>query len=240
MSDVDLESFVKKDTELIYDKVFVNKVYKRTERVCNALFYIVDKIDIKDTGTESILIGHIKNAVPTLLKDASNLLVLDTVSVKRHLVSFGSSLVYLSSLITLAVTSERMQASYGGLITLEIDTLLSELEVYKTKDREVKAVKQTGARRRFASSGASMSPAYTGEGEGAGEENIRTPRVDGASRKERIKTILREKGQTGIKDISDSIKDVSEKSIQRDLNELIETGEVVRIGERRWSTYKVI
>ena len=236
MSDGDLENYIKKDSELIYDKVFVSKIYKRTERVCNALFYILDKKDIKDTDNESVIIGHIKSLVPTLLKEASHLLVLDTVSVKRHFVSFGSELLYLSSLITLAVTSERMQASYGGLITLEIDTLLSEIELFKNKDREVRTTKSFGVRRRAESS---MVVSMVRDEAQRGDEDTRAVRVDGATRKERIKTILREKGQIGIKDISDSIKDVSEKSIQRDLNDLIEGGEVVRIGERRWSTYKV-
>lgn len=236
MSDVDLESIIKKDTELIYDKSFINKVYKRTERVCNALFYIVDKTDIKDVINESSIIGHIKNDIPKILKDASALLVCNDVSVKRLLVTFESSLMYLSSLVTLSVTSERMQASYGGLITLEIETLLGELELFRNKDRDIKVTRSSVLRRRLVNTVSSPYEVARGS-DGAPVPTVE--RTSGVDRKERIKTILREKGQSGIKDISDIIKDVSEKSIQRDLNDLIETGEVVRIGERRWSTYKI-
>lgn len=58
-------------------------------------------------------------------------------------------------------------------------------------------------------------------------------------RAERIKTVLEAKPQATIKDIAEVITDVSEKTIQRELNSLIEKGQVVREGERRWSKYSV-
>ncbi|MCA9362409.1 hypothetical protein KC906_03455 [Candidatus Kaiserbacteria bacterium] len=58
-------------------------------------------------------------------------------------------------------------------------------------------------------------------------------------RADRIKTVLEAKPQATVKDISEVITDVSEKTIQRELNSLIERGEVVREGERRWSRYSV-
>lgn len=58
-------------------------------------------------------------------------------------------------------------------------------------------------------------------------------------RAERIKTVLEAKPQATIKDIAEIITDVSEKTIQRELNSLIEKGQVVREGERRWSRYSV-
>ena len=58
-------------------------------------------------------------------------------------------------------------------------------------------------------------------------------------RAERIKTVLEAKPQASVKDIAEVITDVSEKTIQRELNSLIEKGQVVREGERRWSRYSV-
>ncbi len=58
-------------------------------------------------------------------------------------------------------------------------------------------------------------------------------------RAERIKTVLEAKPQATIKDIAEIITDVSEKTIQRELNSLIEKGQVLREGERRWSRYSV-
>jgi DNA-binding transcriptional ArsR family regulator len=56
-------------------------------------------------------------------------------------------------------------------------------------------------------------------------------------RAERIKTVLEAKPQASVKDIAEVITDVSEKTIQRELNSLIEKGQVIREGERRWSRY---
>jgi len=46
-------------------------------------------------------------------------------------------------------------------------------------------------------------------------------------RAERIKTVLEAKPQATIKDVSEIITDVSEKTIQRELNSLIEKGQIV-------------
>lgn len=55
----------------------------------------------------------------------------------------------------------------------------------------------------------------------------------------RIKTVLEAKPEATIKDISEVITDISEKTIQRELNSLIEKGQVIRQGERRWSRYSL-
>ena len=52
-----------------------------------------------------------------------------------------------------------------------------------------------------------------------------------------ILEIIKEIGESSIKDISDNIKDCSEKTIQRELNTLIYNGALKKIGERRWSKY---
>ena len=63
---------------------------------------------------------------------------------------------------------------------------------------------------------------------------------DLSDRTSRIKTVLEAKPEATIKDLSDIITDVSAKTIQRDLNSLIERGEVIRQGERRWSKYSIV
>lgn len=42
-----------------------------------------------------------------------------------------------------------------------------------------------------------------------------------------------------IKDVSKFFTDCSEKTIQRELNDLVEERVIVRVGDRRWSTYKL-
>lgn len=52
-----------------------------------------------------------------------------------------------------------------------------------------------------------------------------------------ILDLVRKKKSLSIKEISAVIKDCSEKTIQRELNTLIEQGLIKREGERRWSVY---
>ena len=52
--------------------------------------------------------------------------------------------------------------------------------------------------------------------------------------------LLKKKKEVTIKDISDVIKDCSEKTIQRELNSFIIEGMVKRKGERRWSKYSLV
>ncbi|MEI6553209.1 MAG: hypothetical protein WCO09_01450 [bacterium] len=56
-------------------------------------------------------------------------------------------------------------------------------------------------------------------------------------RQQIILQIIKEIGESSIKDISDNVKDCSEKTIQRELNTLIYDGVIKKIGERRWSKY---
>ena len=58
-------------------------------------------------------------------------------------------------------------------------------------------------------------------------------------RKEAILSVLRTKGPSYIKDISVVIRDVSEKTIQRELQSLVLQGIVEKKGEKRWTTYTV-
>ena len=58
-------------------------------------------------------------------------------------------------------------------------------------------------------------------------------------RREGILSVIKNKGFTSIKDISTVIRGISEKTIQRELQGLVEAGLVVRQGERRWSRYSL-
>ncbi len=58
-----------------------------------------------------------------------------------------------------------------------------------------------------------------------------------SDRQQAIISILRTKGPSYIKDISMVIRDVSEKTIQRELQALVMSGAIQRQGDRRWTQY---
>lgn len=59
-------------------------------------------------------------------------------------------------------------------------------------------------------------------------------------RSEAVLAIIKSKGKATIKDISTMIRDVSEKTIQRELLSLIAHNIISKNGERRWSTYSIL
>lgn len=68
----------------------------------------------------------------------------------------------------------------------------------------------------------------------------KTPLASGEDKKDRrdaIMRTIRSKGRVTIKDIAENITGCSEKTIQRDLQELIHHGVLTREGEKRWAVY---
>jgi hypothetical protein len=63
--------------------------------------------------------------------------------------------------------------------------------------------------------------------------------VEQSDRQQAILTVLQNKGPSYIKDISTIIRDVSEKTIQRELQSLASRGLITRSGERRWTQYSL-
>lgn len=59
------------------------------------------------------------------------------------------------------------------------------------------------------------------------------------NRRENILKILAKKKEVTIRDISQSISDVSEKTIQRELLSLVRSGILKKEGEKRWSRYSL-
>ncbi|HYC34112.1 MAG TPA: DeoR family transcriptional regulator [Candidatus Paceibacterota bacterium] len=59
------------------------------------------------------------------------------------------------------------------------------------------------------------------------------------NRSERILMIIKDKGEVSIKDISILFSECSEKTIQRELNDLLNHGKIKKTGDRRWSRYSL-
>lgn len=72
----------------------------------------------------------------------------------------------------------------------------------------------------------------------ATQKDTNKNQVTREERRNQIKDFLKDKDFLSIKDISVFIKDCSEKTIQRELNELVSNGQVLKEGEKRWSKYK--
>lgn len=65
------------------------------------------------------------------------------------------------------------------------------------------------------------------------------PEVSREDRRKIILALIRQKPSTTVSDISKSLTDISEKTIQRELLAMVEEHVLVKRGERRWSTYSL-
>ncbi len=61
-----------------------------------------------------------------------------------------------------------------------------------------------------------------------------------SSRQETILSFINNRKSAGIKDIVSLFPDVSEKTVQRELNSLINDGKITKRGSKRWSIYMAV
>jgi hypothetical protein len=123
---------------------------------------------------------------------------------------------------------------------------MSEIEHFDSLDFVAeKAPKTTVQKITFATSttGQSINKAVTKNAPTKGQ-NKKTASADKGqisdkknTRRDSIISVLKSNGPSHIKGISTIIREVSEKTIQRELQGLVESGVVSREGERRWTIY---
>lgn len=213
-------------------------IYKKAERLAKAIHLVSpafrtapalrDKMD-------SIAVGLVDAAIlpPSVARD-----------------NMSRELLALSSILSIARVGGLMSVMNAELITREAQQLLQEIASYEEprlflddSPSLAALAKEVSAERLLGSSMPVGTPlrqsgeakpkaASVPKGHSIGQVKDKT-----TDRREAIKSILRTKGPSYIKDISTLIRDVSEKTIQRELQTLIDSGDVRKSGERRWTTY---
>jgi len=202
-------------------------IYKKAERLAKAVHLVTpafvaapalkDKID-------AIAVGLVEGAIlpPSLSREA----------LSRELLS-------LSSVLAIARIGGLLSAMNSDLIAREAQELLQEVAAYEEPRLSLEN-SPTFAELSKAASHSHKAPVKTVVKNpirhSIGHMSDTTPKGD---RREAILSILRSKGSVYIKDISVVVRNVSEKTIQRELQALIEEGVVTKTGERRWTAYQL-
>ncbi len=217
---------------------YYNIVFKKTERIASAVFYILAHAEYTDRTR--VHYDRLSDKAMTLHESVIASLNLFEHEIAREIHPLQSALVALSSTLTLATSAGVVTPDIESVITSEIDVVLRYVRNHY--------VANSGGQRVV------HNPALNH----SRPERVTTPRrkrpqiplndlssdavlvySDLNDRTARIKTVLEAKPEATIKDLSEIITDVSTKTIQRDLNSLIDSGEVIRQGERRWSKYSI-
>jgi hypothetical protein len=147
--------------------------------------------------------------------------------------AFALSAHDLISFLTLSFVAGLITQNNTGIIIREVEIILSVLK--KNTDENTAKAGFVLSEEFFKKLDKSQN----------GNLTIDKPKVEANSREKkdtrqaRIISLLKAKSNLTIKDFSIVIIDCSEKTIQRELTELVSKGIVKKEGERRWSTYSL-
>jgi DNA-binding transcriptional ArsR family regulator len=226
---------------------YYSNVFKKTERTVSVVFYIMSYIERNDQTD-----FHLKTMSEKAMKvhEASlATLSLYEYEAKEKIFPFQQSLVALEGTLRIANAARVLTDEVLALLLGEVDLVQRYLRnhfmgVIPLTVRESEELGMVNTRPRSprptGSSTSSRTPSRVVIPKGDISSDAHMIYSQLVDRGSRIKTVLEAKPAATIKDISEVITDVSEKTIQRELNSLIEKGQVIREGERRWSKYSVV
>ena len=239
------------DNLLLADANYYKFIFKKTEKIVCVVFYLVD-----DTGK-----GHMVSTTEMLAGAASLTLsrVLATLTCRWYsstgeLLSLMSALVSLASNVRVARARNMLATDAADMLVLEIETVMRSLQTYITHGESgtpelatfdgTDSVGVGGSTRQRPVAPSTPPLSRVAPRESIPRVSARTSENNTSSkqrtvRRDAIRNILEELGESTIKDISDKMKECSEKTVQRELGAMVAEGIVQKKGERRWSQYSI-
>ena len=241
--------------EFIKDKQ-VSFVIKKTERIAYGVYMLSKFVPSGDA-----LSTDLKKTSHTLLESVSKF-VSATGITTEDIDQSQSILQYMSSLLSLAFISGYISSSNIEIMKNEINYLHKHIEELSTRfgseigqlhlksdlfvvghTKQNKGVEEKVSFKKENSKMEATKPqslSFKKERNIQTKVALETPVAESKNdREKRVLDVIREKGIVSIKDISTVIFDVSEKTIQRTLQLLIDKGQVKKEGERRWAKYEL-
>ncbi len=209
-------------------------IYKKAERLAKAIHLIApafsDSVSLKNR-IDSVAIGLVEAAI--LQSSAARM-------------ALSRELLTLSSILSIAQAGSLLSSMNAELIGRETRLLLQEVAEYEeprisfdetptlygiakkasTQNAPQKLTTTRHPIRIQPKSTTDLSKGHISD-------------IHAKDRKDAVLSVIRTKKTASIKDISTIIRDISEKTIQRELVALVAEGKVLKQGERRWSTYSL-
>lgn len=223
---------------------YYSNVFKKTEKAVSVVFYVMSHIE-RNEQTEFHLKTMSEKAMQ-VHEAALATLSLYEYEAKGKIFPFQQSLVALEGTLRIANAARVINDDVLALLLAEVDLVQRYL-----RNHFVGAIPLTLQGLEAAADATATKPKSAYVRNESRQNRSHIPKGDISSdahlvysqlvdRGARIKTVLEAKPAATIKDIAEVITDVSEKTIQRELNSLIEKGQVIREGERRWSKYSIV
>jgi hypothetical protein len=242
---IDHISFFEKDSYLVF-------LYKKTEKLTTALYMVTSlfsdnepmKWSLRKKVSEllSFILGH-KNPisgqiffVTSVKEKVLEIISLLEVSSKSGLVSPMNFSILEQEFLNLVGSLNEQKLETSDLS----DRVLSK-SFFENSNVSVPAISETLVKTEsVATFPATQFTQIAPTIKDKISENINQNIFKKTNRQSIIIGLLKKKKELSIKDITQSIRDCSEKTIQRELISLIERGIVKKTGERRWSKYSLI
>ncbi len=209
-------------------------IYKKSERIAKAIQLVLPAF--KDAQA---LKGRLQDISVRLIDGA----VLSP-SIAREALS--RELLALSSVLAVARAGGILSSMNTDIISREAHNLLEEIAGYeepKVSFEETPSLAALSRAPHFKTEFQTNTPRIQDRPRPLvhkGQDKGQTHKEHKNGRRDAIVSILRSKGPSFIKDISMLIREVSEKTIQRELQALVSEGKVKKTGERRWTTYTLV
>lgn len=222
------------DKVLINDSNYYRYIFKKTEKIVCAVFYVLHSH--KDIHRDDLIIKDLERTAQKLMDIALLSLRTGAEESEASARTIGFMLIELESKLRILNASRMLPQDLLQVFLSEIDAVLRSLRSYQNSGFKNPLFGEDRALEARAERRQKTTPVLREANARASSPQQGEAPVD---RRSRILAILRDKGQASIKDVSEAVKDCSEKTIQRELNTLIKDGIVHREGERRWSRYSI-
>lgn len=207
-------------------------IYKKAERLAKAIHLVAPAFHNSPA---------LRNRVDAIAVDLVDAATLAPIAARE---AMSRELLALSSVLAIARAGGLLSAMNADLIAREAHQLLEEIATYEEPRLFLEdAPTLAGIFKATTGSTAHTTPRTAP----VPRETLRPLVKDtkghisdngvASDRRTAILDVLKSKGPVHIKDISTVIRDVSEKTIQRELALLVAERRVKREGDRRWTTY---
>ena len=213
--------------------------FKKTEKIVSAIYLVTSLI--KDNEPMK---WELREGSMSLLSVIMALNGTENIDKNKHLQSFFTLSIQIISFLNVAFVSGIISRMNSSIIITEINSLVDYV-----KQQTIISSNSSGFILSDSFFATDTPPANADKGQAPffksvaaveiknNKSGIVTDKKD--NRKNSILSILKKDSQLTIKDFVKVITDCSEKTIQRELIDLVEKGLVKKSGERRWSTYSL-
>lgn len=243
------------------NKALYDFANKKTEKLVTALYMVTDCMDTDDALKSKLRLLGVE-----LLSDMFKLPSLSPIDKATHISNSQSRISELLSFIDIASTIGFISEMNSSILNREFKNLITELQSYQSKDTHFaftledamfevekkeesfptipsrndshgykgQIIKRTYLPFSTTHKAQSLAPSVKSQ----------TRILDKQDRSQKIVSVIKaspdSKIGVSIKDIAIAFTDCGEKTIQRELNALVDKGLIKKIGEKRWSRYQSI